>query len=117
MKDKITDYVFSFECSVGWANLDLTDDEKIRFCGQCNKNVHFVDSQTELNQNAIRGNCVAFKKPDSQIPEPFEPTVLGGYILPPTELLCEICRKNMVSYGESVCEQCRNKKSWWQFWK
>ena len=116
MKDEISEYVFSFECSVGWENLDLTNEEKVRFCSKCYKNVHFVESQSELNMNAASGKCVFFKKPDF-VPEGFERPILGGYILPPTDLACQTCKINLVKPGESTCLQCQKKKSWWKFWK
>jgi hypothetical protein len=128
--DGIKDYVFSFECSVGWENLDKTDDEKCRFCHQCNKTVYFVETQTELNKTAKKGNCVAFPNPNLP-PDPSTP-VLGGYILPPEDVLtivfteCKVC-KTPISKADfhsvqKVCEKCQKsdplpKKSWWQFWK
>ena len=117
MNDKIKDYVFNFECSVGWKNLDNTEDDKVRFCRECNKMVHFVDSQSELDANAIRGNCVSFKKPDIAIPKPpTESPILGGYMLPPIKP-CHHCKKNYIPREETICQDCKDKKYWWQFWK
>lgn len=90
-KDEIKDYVFGYECSVGWENLAKTDDENCRFCRRCNKNVYFVETQTQLNKTAEKGNCVAFPNPDLSFD--YRVPVLGGHILPPP------------------------KKPWWQFWK
>jgi hypothetical protein len=121
--DKIKDYVFAFECSVGWENLEKTDDEKCRFCPQCDKNVFFVTSQTELNTNARKGNCVAFQNPD-----PFLKHLLPvGQILPLSSFIeCKDCKqlfpKGDDSFARNLCFKCQiqnppPKKSWWQFWK
>jgi hypothetical protein len=121
-KDEIKDYVFGFECSVGWENLEKTDDENLRFCHQCDKHVYFAETQTQLNEIAKKGNCVAFPNPKSPL-EPLTP-VLGGYILPPF-YDCKVCKKltdrKGGDFGE-ICPECQkarhaSKKSWWQFWK
>jgi hypothetical protein len=125
-KDEIKDYVFGFECSVGWENLEKTNDENRRFCHRCNKNVYFVETQTELNKIAVKGNCVAFSNPN--LSSVNITPVLGGYILPPVSHFaeCKVCKKQLdkksVDFVGDLCPECqkigaRTKKSWWQFWK
>jgi hypothetical protein len=120
-KDEIRDYVFAFECSVGWENLERTEDETCRFCRRCARNVYFVETQTQLNETARKGNCVAFPNPE---PSPFHP-ILGGHILPPF-FECKGCKKTIArgeaAFGSDLCPECRTSnsasiKSWWQFWK
>ncbi|HQU81996.1 MAG TPA: hypothetical protein PKY59_02665 [Pyrinomonadaceae bacterium] len=53
-------YVFKFECSQKWEDLTATDDEKVRYCGQCGNNVFSVKKNEELNSNAEKGNCIYF---------------------------------------------------------
>lgn len=53
-------YVFKFECSRNWDDLATTDNEKIRYCGQCGNNVFSVQNNEELNSNAEKGNCIYF---------------------------------------------------------
>lgn len=53
-------YVFQFECSEKWENLTETEDEKIRHCRLCSKNVHLVQNDNEFNSNAEKGNCIYY---------------------------------------------------------
>ena len=59
---EIRNCVFSYKCSADWENLADTGEEKIRFCSECSKEVHFCENDKELTQ-AVRNNlCVAFEK-------------------------------------------------------
>jgi hypothetical protein len=52
--------IFAYKCSAKWNNLTPTENLKINFCQQCQKEVHFCESDEELI-SAIRLNrCVAF---------------------------------------------------------
>jgi hypothetical protein len=67
--DKITNCVFKFKCPLEWGKLDKTDIQGIRFCDICNRNVHFARTQSELDDLAGRGKCVAFHRTDNPLPE------------------------------------------------
>jgi len=51
-------YVFKFECSQNWDDLTITNNEKVRHCGQCGNDVFSVKTDEELNSNAKKGRCV-----------------------------------------------------------
>ncbi len=51
-------YVFKFECSEVWETLTETEDENIRHCQRCDKNVHFVQNHEEFVPDPAKGNCI-----------------------------------------------------------
>lgn len=82
VKDKIINCEFEFKCPLQWESLQKSEDDKIRFCNSCEKNVYFAYSQNELDKLASEGKCVAFN------PNPkkeFEPPPLMGMVMPPPE--------------------------------
>ncbi|MGI9558516.1 MAG: hypothetical protein ACR2NQ_02455 [Thermodesulfobacteriota bacterium] len=50
---------FSFKCPLKWERLTETKDDKIRFCGECERNVYFCKDDEELAKHVERGDCVA----------------------------------------------------------
>ncbi len=76
---EIRNCVFAFKCSANWDNLEDTNKEKIRYCSDCSKEVHFCEDDKELSK-AVRNNyCVAFEK----INEPGRKSfILTGFIRP-----------------------------------
>ncbi len=65
---------FAFKCDGDWFELDETNDEKVKFCNKCQKQVHRCDTEDEL-LTAIKSNlCVAIEPPYQKI----EGTVLMG---------------------------------------
>ena len=46
-------------CPLRWESLNETDDENIRFCDQCEKNVHFCVSDEEAISHAKQNHCIA----------------------------------------------------------
>jgi len=60
MSDKlIKNCKFKTKCDQSWNEMSLTDDEDVRFCKQCQKQVHLCLSDYEL-ETAIDNNwCVA----------------------------------------------------------
>lgn len=55
---KLKSYVFKFECSQNWDDLTETDDESVRYCGNCQTDVFSVQNDAELFSNAKKGRCV-----------------------------------------------------------
>ena len=53
---------FEFECSKKWSDLKATDNQNIRFCSACNHEVYLAASQSEFDQYAADGKCVAIKE-------------------------------------------------------
>jgi uncharacterized protein (TIGR02996 family) len=50
---------FDFVCPKQWGGLAPTEREDVRFCGACNKHVHYCVSVPEARNHAARGECVA----------------------------------------------------------
>jgi hypothetical protein len=73
----IRNCVFGFSCEMIWDSLTLTDDPKIRFCSECQRQVHFCASQKELNAAISKSLCVAIPaKIVKCLSEPKEPSKL-----------------------------------------
>lgn len=52
---------FRFRCTQKWSQLQETPDSLVRFCGECQKNVHYCSSDGEIAA-ALRSNkCVAME--------------------------------------------------------
>jgi hypothetical protein len=61
MSDSLTirNCTFAFKCTAQWDELTPTDDDKINFCQDCQKEVYLCEDDDEL-VNAVRLNrCVA----------------------------------------------------------
>lgn len=52
-------FQFEFECPNRWYSLQVTKDATVRFCGDCQRQVHFCSTPTEAEDHARRGNCIA----------------------------------------------------------
>lgn len=69
--------VFHYQCPKQWADLAVTENSKVRMCGECKKLVFFCHSVREARGLARQGMCVAIestrgrKRDDIQ---QFEPT-------------------------------------------
>lgn len=50
---------FQFLCNRNWEDLQTTNDTTIRFCNDCQKNVHYCDTIVEARNQADRERCVA----------------------------------------------------------
>lgn len=60
-KDKIINCTFEYKCPLDWNSLEKSTNDHIRFCNICEKDVHFADNQSEFNDLAGKGLCVAVK--------------------------------------------------------
>jgi uncharacterized protein (TIGR02996 family) len=56
---------FAFRCPKKWEKLKLTDDQTVRYCTTCKKQVHYCDSVNEAYTHATLGHCVAV---DTRVP-------------------------------------------------
>jgi len=50
---------FKYECPKDWFDLDITDDDAIRFCQKCRQNVYFCKNDKELKKAIKQDRCVA----------------------------------------------------------
>lgn len=51
---------FSYKCSKSWSDLEDTEDESIRFCRDCQREVYFCADDDELLSYIRLNRCVAF---------------------------------------------------------
>jgi hypothetical protein len=56
---------FRFKCLNQWDSLDLTGDDTVRFCGQCNRTVHYCKKPLQLHAAIIANQCVAVEIQDA----------------------------------------------------
>jgi uncharacterized protein (TIGR02996 family) len=124
-KSSYPTFRFAFECPNRWADLTPTADSKVRFCGQCRKNVHRCESREEAEQHAVAGRCIAISSRVAL-------TVLDQFPVPkPPEPIAEM--EEMDITGLPMQLQTRPpspyelwadeffsrhpKPPWWQFWR
>jgi hypothetical protein len=50
---------FSFQCPKRWEQLRPTEDEAVRFCDQCRRQVFFCTSLEVAQTHAAVGDCIA----------------------------------------------------------
>jgi len=50
---------FDFVCDKTWADLKPTDDNNVRHCESCSKNVHFCDNLADAREHSQEGHCIA----------------------------------------------------------
>ena len=67
MSNKLTirNCKFAYRCSAKWDDLQETDDDDIRFCNDCQKEVFFCDSDDTLVTFVKLNRCVAILKSKS----------------------------------------------------
>jgi len=51
----------TFECTKKWSDLAGTNDEGIRHCSSCDENVHWCNTEEDIEQARQKGWCVAYK--------------------------------------------------------
>jgi hypothetical protein len=77
----IRNCVFSIKCKKKWENMgsDMDDDdnENIKFCSDCQKEVYLCETDEELAKNIKLNRCISISKYDN----PFG-TALMGLIIP-----------------------------------
>jgi hypothetical protein len=50
---------FDFVCDKTWADLKPTEDQTIRHCETCRKNVHFCDNLADAREHSQENHCIA----------------------------------------------------------
>ncbi len=67
MSDKLTirNCKFAFKCSAKWDELQETEDDSIKFCDDCQKEVFFCENDDDLVAQVRLNRCVAILKPGS----------------------------------------------------
>jgi hypothetical protein len=62
VKPKLTirNCTFAYRCKANWDDLVKDEeDNSIRFCLDCQKEVHFCESDEELVHNVVNNRCIA----------------------------------------------------------
>lgn len=69
MNDSLTirNCIFSFKCTANWSDLTPTDNEKISFCGDCQKEVHLCENEDELVKSVRLNRCVAIYREEGML--------------------------------------------------
>ena len=57
------EYSVEYECPLEWKNLKKTDDSKIRFCNECNKNVYRCKIEKDMDEHIKLNHCIAVNEP------------------------------------------------------
>ncbi len=57
---KINNCKFSFKCPKDWSALTDEGVDNQRYCGSCKEQVHWCETQAEVDKAVSQGWCVAF---------------------------------------------------------
>lgn len=63
----IRNCVFAFKCSAKWDELSETEDDKIHFCHECQKEVHLCEDDEELAKSIRLNRCIAIYREDGMV--------------------------------------------------
>lgn len=83
---------FQFRCPKLWESLDLTEDEDVRYCRECEQKVFLCSTPEEFVRLGNAGHCVAVPKDIS--PSGLQETMLGRASLETIRSIRE--RKNRI---------------------
>ncbi len=53
-----TNCPLAYECPLSWS--DLEGDDRVRHCGECNKDVYWCETKSDYDTHAKAGDCMAF---------------------------------------------------------
>jgi len=73
---RIRNCIYGFKCDQSWDEMTLTKKENVRFCGNCEKEVFFVEKKGQLLKAIQLNRCVAIDTSTSNGVE----TITSGYI-------------------------------------
>jgi len=60
MKGYIRNCFWGYKCEQTWESLLTTKDERVKFCGSCQKEVHRCETMESLAKNVALNRCVNF---------------------------------------------------------
>ena len=75
-------YEFNFKCPKKWSSLSTTEDENVKFCDTCNKDVYKCNSKEELDSNISNGRCIAILDATASKYDDSDDEMLMGAVLP-----------------------------------
>ena len=70
------EYTFEYKCPLEWKNLKKTKDSKVRFCGECDKNVYRCTTNEDIDKHIELNHCIAVNEPNMPM----------GLIMPSNEI-------------------------------
>jgi hypothetical protein len=73
---RIRNCIYGLKCDQSWDEMTLTKKENVRFCGNCEKEVFFVEKKGQLLKAIQLNRCVAI---DTSISNGVN-TITSGYI-------------------------------------
>ena len=50
---------FTYQCPKRWQNLQVTENDTVRFCNACQENVYYCTDKPQAEQHARQGHCIA----------------------------------------------------------
>ena len=68
---------FKFQCHKKWEDLIYTDDEAIRHCPKCDKDVYLSRTVDEINKHIKMNVCMAIPLNEDESDEPYSGHILG----------------------------------------
>ena len=81
MSASIRNCVFAFKCTRAWEGMRKTDSKNIRFCEDCQREVHFCRDSRSLSHAIALNRCVAIVVED--IEHDGSGHMLLGEVVPP----------------------------------
>jgi len=63
----IRNCIFAFKCTAKWDELTPTENDKVNFCQDCQREVHLCEDDNELATAVRLNRCVAIYKQDGMI--------------------------------------------------
>ena len=90
MTIKIRNCVFGFRCAQKWNEMKETSRDGVRFCKECEKDVHFVTEEDSLLMAMSENWCIAMLPPkNTEVPAEEYPDLILGKVISYEELYNE----------------------------
>lgn len=77
---RIRNCIYGFKCDQSWDEMTLTKKENVRFCGNCEKEVFFVEKKGQLLKAIQLNRCVAIRTLNSRGIHEIISGEIGNYI-------------------------------------
>jgi hypothetical protein len=65
---------FGYQCPALWEELASTKRADVRFCGKCDRKVHFCETDSELREAIENNRCVALWRRQGMLLGYIDPT-------------------------------------------
>jgi uncharacterized protein (TIGR02996 family) len=106
---------FRFQCPKKWEQLELTDDDAVRFCVSCQQKVYFCSSVQEAAEHGRRDDCVAITTLAVRHDGDFkEETVMGSLDI--GDIGFDDTARFTPAEEERQYHQEERRRPWWRIW-